>query len=151
MGKVWLCQECRTVMQHQEAGFDKCPLCGAEAWPDGEGTYQRDKRGAELGVKKHGVWYCQRCRVPMIPIDEYYCKCPECAAEVWYGDRKREDAIREIRAMMETADGNPYQEPGGLALPNTRPVKGGGGHTRVRHKADMRKPTTEELYRRLCE
>lgn len=154
MGKTWFCQECRTIMQHHAEGFEKCPSCGAEAWPFGEGTYKRDERGAELATKKHGVWYCQRCRVPMIPVDEYYCKCPQCAAEIWYGDKKpgRSDA-RALRAMMETTEANPVYDAAPSFTPagNARPVKGGGSHARKRHKADMAKPTTAELYRRLCD
>ena len=150
MGKTWFCQECRVIMQHKAGGFEKCPVCGAEAWPFGEGTYRQDERGAELGVKLHGVWYCQRCRVPMVPVDEHYCKCPSCAAEIWYGDsgKRRED----MRAMMETTEDNPVYENarGGTAVAlSGRPARG-GAHSRKRHRQDLAKPTTEELYRRLC-
>lgn len=148
--RTWFCQECQTMMEHHREGFDKCPVCGAEAWPSGEASYQRERpKAAALAQKIHGVWYCQRCRVPMIPVDGDYCKCPECTAEVWYGTEKKREDMREI---METTEEFPvFHHAGESPAVGGRPAKGGGSHNgRGRRKADMQKPTTEELYRRLC-
>jgi DNA-directed RNA polymerase subunit M/transcription elongation factor TFIIS len=151
---VWFCQECRTMMEHHEEGFDKCPSCGAEAWPSGEASYQRERpKAAALAQKIHGVWYCQRCRVPMVPVDGDYCKCPECTAEVWYGTKKR-DGQADMQELMETTEEFPVFLHAGEVCMGTgggRPARGGGSHSgKSRHKANMQKPTTEELYRRLC-
>lgn len=152
-GKAWFCEECRTMMEPQPGGFDKCPVCGTEAWPAGEAHYEQDKKQAAMAQKIHGVWYCQRCRVPMVPIDDTYCKCPQCAAEVWYGNPHAETRD-DIRAVMETTEEFPvFNHSQGIyaAMIGGRPTKGGGSRNgKPRHKADLSKPTTEELYRRLC-
>ena len=152
--KVWFCQECQTMMEHQEAGFDKCPVCGAEAWPDGEAQYEPSTAKAALAEKVHGVWYCQKCRVPMIPIDENYCKCPECTAEVWYGKPKHETR-EELRGLMEEAEGFPHLphncNAGILYGGKAARAGGGGSHGKNNRKANMNKPTTTQLYRRLCD
>lgn len=149
--RTWFCQECQTMMEHHREGFDKCPTCGAEAWPSGEASYQRERpKAAALAQKIHGVWYCQRCRVPMIPVDGDYCKCPECTAEVWYGTEKKKENMKEL---METTEEFPVFHRAGESCPAAggHPTKGGGSHNgRGRRKVDMQKPTTEELYRRLC-
>ena len=151
--KAWFCQECRTVMEHHSEGYDKCPECGAEVWPDGEASYRHERpKAAALAQKIHGIWYCQRCRVPMTPVDGDYCKCPECAAEVWYGTKKQKDEL-DMQAMMETTEDSPvYLYPGEYSpAAGGRPVKGGGSHSgKGRRKADISKPTTEDLYRQLC-
>ena len=40
---VWFCQECQTMMEHHEEGFDKCPSCGAEAWPSGDASGRKPR------------------------------------------------------------------------------------------------------------
>ena len=151
--KAWFCQECQVMMEPNPAGFDKCPQCGAEAWHTGEGAYQQEPP-AVMAEKVHGVWYCQRCRVPMVPINADYCKCPSCTAEVWYGAR-RADTMDDIRRMMEETEDFPHlPHDHGVysALLGGRPVKGGGGshNGKGRSKNDLNKPTTTELFRRLC-
>ena len=153
--KTWFCQECRVLMEPQAGMFDKCPECGAEAWPSGEASYKQNKQGAELAIKKHGVWYCQRCRVPMIAIEDTYCKCPQCATEVWYGKKTHAETRNDIRAVMETTEDFPvfnHSQDIYAAIIGGRPTKGGGSRSgKPRHKTDLSKPTTKELYRRLCD
>lgn len=150
--KTWFCQECKTMMEPQPEGFDKCPACGAEAWLTGEADFKQDAQRAAVAQKLHGVWYCQRCRVPMLPVDDAYCKCPQCAAEVWYG-KPRRITREEIRAVMESTEdfpAFPHTPDIYAAMTGGRPIKSGGTHTGKKRKADLRKPTTQQLYKRLC-
>lgn len=152
-GKAWFCEECRVMMDPKEEGFYKCPVCGAEAWPDGEACYKQDTKKAAAAKKIHGEWYCQRCRVPMVAADDTYCKCPQCAAEVWYGKPHKETAA-EFREMMETTTSFPVLPDMSdiyAAMSGGRPAKRGGAKNgKKRNKANLRKPTTQELYKRLC-
>lgn len=141
--KIWFCEECRVAMEYHD-GYYKCPICGAEAWPWGEAHYKQDEVRAELGVKMHGHWFCQRCRVPMIPITEEYCKCPSCTAEVWYGRLTPKDKTdtEDWRELMEG------DEEEGSCLQG-RAVHGSSKANARRYMKYWKKPTTESLFKQL--
>lgn len=149
--KKWFCEECHEPMD-EHGDFAKCPACGAEVWYEGEGTYKQEQQEAELAEQLHGAWFCQRCRVKMEPITGDFAKCPECGAEVWYGDgKKAEPSTDEIRELMEdftrTHASSPYE-----AMIGGRAAHGGGGSKTGKAKdkrTAMRKPTCEQLYQRL--
>lgn len=152
--KAWFCEECHVEME-EHGDFAKCPLCGAEVWREGEGSYDRDRRAAELAEKIHGKWFCQRCRIEMKAIDGDFAKCPECGAEVWFGKAPKDvdDLTRdEIKELMQDFTRNHMQEPY-AAMIGGRPAHGGGGGRSGKSKdkrAAMKKPTCEQLYHRLC-
>lgn len=142
----------------QKGDFAKCPVCGAEVWHRGEGQYRREMPGADIAVKIHGRWFCQNCRTEMEPITEDFAKCPHCAAEVWYGKtphevRRREehltnDEIEELmRDFSQNHKGTVYE-----AMIGGKAARGGSGSKNGKGKDKRearRKPTHEELFRRL--
>lgn len=149
----WFCEECHTAME-QHRDFDKCPACGAEVWPTGEGTYKKEQQAAELAEKVHGHWFCQRCREPMETITADFAKCPCCGAEVWFGKTPHaaeHDGEDNIAALMQDFAGTHTSEIY-AAMVGGRPAHGGGsrnGKAKDKRTA-MKKPTCEQLYQRLC-
>ena len=152
--ETWFCEECHVKME-QFKDYAKCPECGAEVWLDGEGSYERETQAADIAEQIHGKWFCQRCQRQMETITGDFAKCPECGAEVWFGMTKQEtkrvtkDEITELmKDFTKTHESEPY-----AAMIGGRAAHGGGG-SRTRKAKDkraaMKKPTCEELYRRLC-
>ena len=151
--KPWFCEECHVEME-EHGDFAKCPECGAEVWREGEGSYERDRRAAEIAEKIHGKWFCQRCRIEIKTIDGDFAKCPECGTEVWFGKAPKEVegmSRDEIKELMQDFAGTHTSEIY-AAMVGGRPAHGGGsrnGKAKDKRMA-MKKPTCEQLYQRLC-
>jgi hypothetical protein len=103
------------------------------------------------GLSEEKVWFCQECRRMMEPVNEDFCRCPECGTEVWYKYSRDKVKADEVEQLMQDNivhhQKNVYE-----AMVGGRPVKGkGGGGSKGRNKKSIDKPTQNELYKRLSQ
>lgn len=101
-------------------------------------------------MNKHKPWPCFKCLIIMESVDEDHCKCPKCGTEVWYEYDEGCEESDEIEELMQESFQRHNNNPGFSILYGAS-VPGSGSKTKGRNKKHlMQRPSTSEIYRRLC-
>lgn len=85
------------------------------------------------------VWFCQECRIMMEPVNEDFCRCPQCGSEVWYNY-----SADKVKGKSE--------EPGAyvsLSMQEGERVLGGGSGVSCVGKHEKKKRSPQQLYNQL--